>query len=612
MVVADVRTPTAAAGSALLALPPLELHQQKRPAPPTSLLLLSGGSGASTQDRVTVFESEGNVCRSRGDGGQGGGGGGGGGARKEEEPAAAEQEEGSFPPLQQQQQQQQQQHSRHTKFDDDDDDDDQEKDEQKKEKMADDEQPGRKKKKRRRQRHLNDAEEEQAPPLSLLPAASAPPPPCRLDLSLTAATISAALRLSPEAENEKNNNRRKGGEASVAGSGGLFRPAPRGNYARYYGYRLGLHSSSSSVSPASPFSLPRHQLSPAHEALYGPGAADPRLRALLPYLGLLRGRSLLDVGCNGGVLTLAVAAAAGVSSAVGVDTDASLVRSARARCLRAREGAAAWEKGLRGAPGKGGGEEEEDERNPSSSTSSSSPSPSLPFLLPEPGGKSLAGRRAAARACLRALRATTFRHEDFVAVAAAAVAAAAASPAEGEVEGEGEGEGEEEEEEDGDEEQGPKGGGGAGEEEEQLFGAALCLSVTKWIHLAHGDPGIERLFLRLSRCLSRGAHLVLEPQPWRSYQRAVRKKGVRETLLLSSSCSSCSPPPASASASASAAAAAAASPAPRSLSSLRIRPEDFVSLLEEPRHGFTLVRSLGAPEGAAPGFDRPLLLFRKK
>lgn len=547
-----MRTPTAAAAAAFSTAAALPLLSSAATANVAAngagkRLLLSGGSGDSTQDRVTV-NALGLGC----------------GERKKEAPATGaeaggggeEEEEGSFPPLFQRQ-------SRHTKFDDDDDDDDDEKDGERKLQIADDEprQQGKKKeegektKKRRREDDAGDDKEAAAAaPLPSLPAA-----PCRVDLSLTAATIAVALRSSSysplksssSAAEEDGKKRRSSSSGATAAAA-----APRGNYPRYYGYRLSLQKEG-----------PSARLSPAHEALYGPGAADPRLRALLPYLGgLFRGRRLLDVGCNGGVLTLALAAAAGASSAVGVDLDAGLVRSARARCLRLRESAAAWERGLRAGRGALGDEiEDEEGKDP----------PPPRFFLPEPGGRSLAGRRAAARACIRALRATTFRHEDFVAAG---------------------------------------GGGQKGQqpeqqqEQQQLFGAAVCLSVTKWVHLCHGDEGIERLFARLSRCLGKGAHLVLEPQPWRSYQRAVRKRGVREAaagalplLQLQSSTSTSSqqqqrPPP----------------PPPRSLASLRIRPEDFVSILEAPRHGFALVRSLGAPEGAAQGFDRPLLLFRKK
>lgn len=51
----------------------------------------------------------------------------------------------------------------------------------------------------------------------------------------------------------------------------------------------------------------------------------------------------------------------------------------------------------------------------------------------------------------------------------------------------------------------------------------LCLSVTKWVHLHRGDPGLAALFARVAAALSPGGVLVLEPQPWRSYQAAVGK-----------------------------------------------------------------------------------------
>ena len=342
LVVADVRTPSAATAAAAFSTAPLLLPlssaaaayagQKKRLPAPCSLVLLSGGSGASTQDRVTV-----EACGLGGSGGREGAPataepargaaavGSGSGHREQEE-------EGSFPPFQRQ--------SRHTKFYDDDDDEDEDEGERKRLK-AGDEEPRQQGKKKRKERQRPDEEEEAAPPLLPSPpppaaAAAAAAAPCRVDLSLAAATIAVALR-SPQGSAATGGEGNERGAAAAAGT--PSRPAPRGNYSRYYGYRLGLSSSpSSSSGPAAPAPP---LLSAAHEALYGPGAADPRLRALLPYLPLLRGRRLLDVGCNGGVLTLALASAAGAAGAVGVDADARLVRSARARCLRQRESAAA-------------------------------------------------------------------------------------------------------------------------------------------------------------------------------------------------------------------------------------------------------------------------------
>ncbi|KAF9737200.1 hypothetical protein PMIN02_012758 [Paraphaeosphaeria minitans] len=50
----------------------------------------------------------------------------------------------------------------------------------------------------------------------------------------------------------------------------------------------------------------------------------------------------------------------------------------------------------------------------------------------------------------------------------------------------------------------------------------LVLSVIKWIHLEHLDEGLVSFFRKCSSSLAAGGYLVLEPQDWLSYQKAVR------------------------------------------------------------------------------------------
>lgn len=52
------------------------------------------------------------------------------------------------------------------------------------------------------------------------------------------------------------------------------------------------------------------------------------------------------------------------------------------------------------------------------------------------------------------------------------------------------------------------------------FHLCLCLAVTMWVHLNHGDLGLLQLLSRLS---SMSQHLLLEAQPWKCYRSAARR-----------------------------------------------------------------------------------------
>lgn len=59
------------------------------------------------------------------------------------------------------------------------------------------------------------------------------------------------------------------------------------------------------------------------------------------------------------------------------------------------------------------------------------------------------------------------------------------------------------------------------------YDVVLCMSITKWIHMAGGDTALKRVFKLILQCLKPGGVFILEPQPEKSYKRA-RSKGIKQ------------------------------------------------------------------------------------
>ncbi|KAK4705780.1 7SK snRNA methylphosphate capping enzyme, partial [Phenoliferia sp. Uapishka_3] len=64
----------------------------------------------------------------------------------------------------------------------------------------------------------------------------------------------------------------------------------------------------------------------------------------------------------------------------------------------------------------------------------------------------------------------------------------------------------------------------SGSPSEKPFDCILLLSITKWLHLHHGDAGLRNLFSALHSYLEKnGGTLVVEPQEWENYVKAANK-----------------------------------------------------------------------------------------
>jgi len=112
---------------------------------------------------------------------------------------------------------------------------------------------------------------------------------------------------------------------------------------------------------------------------------------------------------------------------------------------------------------------------------------------------------------------------------------------------------------------------------DERYDVTLCFSVTKWIHLHGGDEGLNQLFENLIALTKPGGLLIIEYQPWKSYE---NNKNANETTKIN-------------------------------FKNLRIKPEDFEAHLTSESFGLQIIAKLGTCLEEAKGFSRPILVLRK-
>ncbi|XP_055693717.1 7SK snRNA methylphosphate capping enzyme bin3-like [Lutzomyia longipalpis] len=111
----------------------------------------------------------------------------------------------------------------------------------------------------------------------------------------------------------------------------------------------------------------------------------------------------------------------------------------------------------------------------------------------------------------------------------------------------------------------------------QQYDLIMCLSVTKWIHLNFGDAGLKIAFKRMFSQLRPGGKLILEAQNWASYK---KKKRLTETIF-------------------------------NNYKAIEFFPNKFHEYLLSPEVGFSHSYALGVPRHLSKGFRRPIQLYVK-
>jgi 7SK snRNA methylphosphate capping enzyme len=262
------------------------------------------------------------------------------------------------------------------------------------------------------------------------------------------------------------------------------KPFPHGNYDSYYSHR----------DPLS-FSLPTTDL-------------DPRLAKWNP--AWFRGKRVLDIGCNSGIITCGLAARFDPELVLGLDIDPSLISKAQSfLALRYSycSPLLALEEDSDGVKARKLAQKvEKTSYFPASAIASFGSLPlvrldKIPLLEPDGTKRSLSGFPFNVRFAVSDFTSSLVSNDS-----------AANPPSTAELTG----------------------------SHSSSFDTILALAVTKWVHLNGGDPALLAFFRKVHGVLCPGGVFIMEAQPWSSYlkrvepvelmQLKVRPEGFREML----------------------------------------------------------------------------------
>jgi 2-polyprenyl-3-methyl-5-hydroxy-6-metoxy-1,4-benzoquinol methylase len=115
------------------------------------------------------------------------------------------------------------------------------------------------------------------------------------------------------------------------------------------------------------------------------------------------------------------------------------------------------------------------------------------------------------------------------------------------------------------------------DKQKAFFDTIVCLSVTKWIHLNYRDDGLKRFLKRMYKHLNEGGLLILEVQPFDNYH---RKKKLSDRLRSN-------------------------------FNSIKFRPEQIDDYLLSDEVGFKRIVFSTTTEHECLGFKRPMKVFLK-
>ncbi|KAG0264918.1 hypothetical protein BG011_005840 [Mortierella polycephala] len=110
----------------------------------------------------------------------------------------------------------------------------------------------------------------------------------------------------------------------------------------------------------------------------------------------------------------------------------------------------------------------------------------------------------------------------------------------------------------------------------EQWDVVLGFSLTKWVHLHHGDEGIKRFFQKVYRSLAPGGIFLVEPQDFATYK---KRRKITPTMDTN-------------------------------YKSIQFKPEHFQDYLVK-EVGFREAVRLGHSEGSAKNFNRDIFLYRK-